>query len=64
MVIETNTQDGLLTKKEIAQFLRLTTRSVEHWQKRGLPHFKLGARRVRYRLADVQAFLESTCKRG
>jgi len=60
----TNAPEPLLTKKEIAAFLQLTPRSIENWQNKGLPHFRLGARRCRFRLADVVAFLESNCRRG
>jgi len=45
--------DGLLTKRELAAKLRVSTRTVDDWQRRGrLCHLKIG-RSCRYRWADV-----------
>lgn len=52
----------LLTKMQVAQFLGVTPRTVENFQKRGLPFFRLGARRNRFDLAAVRAWLDRNCK--
>ena len=45
--------DSLATTPEIAQFLRVHTKTVERWRKRyGLPCLKIGGR-IRYDLGDV-----------
>jgi hypothetical protein len=49
----------LLTKAEIAKHLRFTTRTVEHWLTRGLPHLRLGNRATRFRVRDVEDFFEA-----
>lgn len=46
------------TKESLARFLGVTTRTVEHFQRRGLPYYRLGPRRNRYDRAAVLAWLE------
>lgn len=51
--------DDLLTREEVAGYLRMRPRTVREWTDAGdLPALKLGGR-VRYRWADVQAFAAS-----
>ena len=51
-----------LTKPEVAQLLRLTTRAIDTWMARGLlPYYKIG-RTVRFRLSDIQDHLNNNCK--
>lgn len=52
---------GLDTKAELAEFLRLTGRTIENLQKQGLPHYRIGPRRNRY---DRQAVLAWLAKGG
>ena len=49
----------LATKREVAEFLQVTPRTVETYQRLGLPHYRLGPRRNRYDLAAVKKWLES-----
>jgi predicted DNA-binding transcriptional regulator AlpA len=50
---------GLLTEEQAATFLGILPRTCRDWrQKRGLPHLKLTSKIVRYRLADIQAWLD------
>jgi predicted DNA-binding transcriptional regulator AlpA len=60
-------QDPWVTKKVVADHLGVTERTIERWQSdlrysRGggklLPHRKLYACSVRYRLSEVDAWLE------
>lgn len=53
---------GLVTKRQVAAYLNLTTRSVENLHKQGLPYFRLGARRNRYDLAAVKTWLDRSCR--
>jgi excisionase family DNA binding protein len=52
-----------LTTKEAAQYLGVSTRTLENWRYRGapepgLPYFKMGSS-CRYDLADLHAFREA-----
>jgi len=54
--------EQLLTKKELAAFIHQTPRAVENLMRRGLPHLKLSSRATRFRLQDVQTYLDERCK--
>lgn len=48
----------LLTQREVAEYLGVTTRTVRNWSAAGkLPAYKLGDKIVRYDMAEVDAFL-------
>ncbi|MDW7759444.1 MAG: helix-turn-helix domain-containing protein [Acidobacteriota bacterium] len=49
---------GYFTKREIAEYLKISLATLERLMKEGLPHIKL-SRRVLFRKADVDAWLES-----
>lgn len=50
----------LLTPREAAQTLGVSTRTLFTWTASGqLPAVRLGARSVRYSLADLHAFIEA-----
>ena len=50
-------QPRLLTKTEVADYAQCTTRCIDNWMRRGyLPYFKIG-RTVRFKVADVDAYL-------
>lgn len=53
---------GLLTKRALASFLGVTPRTVEIYQRQGLPFYRLGPRRNRYDLAAVRSWLERRCR--
>jgi excisionase family DNA binding protein len=56
--------DPLLNKREIAQRLRFSVRSVDGWMKRGLiPYLKIG-RSVRFRWSEVERHLGALESRG
>lgn len=51
---------ALATKREIAQHLRVSERTIERWTaRRGLPRIRVGPNTVRYRLADVAEWATS-----
>jgi excisionase family DNA binding protein len=51
---------GYLTKEEVAQLLKVTTRTVEAYMRQGwLPFVRLGNRTVRFRAADIDAALST-----
>lgn len=51
----------LLDEKEVATALDLATGTLRNWRslRIGIPYVKLGKRAVRYRRADVDAFIAS-----
>ncbi len=53
---------SLLTKRALASFLGVTPRTVEIYQRRGLPFYRLGPRRNRYDLTTVRSWLERRCR--
>lgn len=56
--------DRLLTANEVAAFLAVPVSWVREWTRSGaIPHLKLG-RYCRYRLPDVEAWLESCSQPG
>lgn len=51
------------TKKDVAEFLGISVRSVENMMTESqLPFYRLGTRRVRFRLADVLEWMEEKNK--
>jgi len=56
----------LLTSREAAEFLRLEPRTLESWRGRGIgPKFlRYSARCVRYRLKDLQDWVDSRVVTG
>jgi excisionase family DNA binding protein len=52
------------TKKEMAAHLRVTERTVENWMVKGLPYYRLGSRRTRFKLSEVDAWLADKCRIG
>ena len=56
---DTDSDDRLLTRAELCQRLGVASRTLEEWTRRGYgpPLIHLTARVVRYRLADVRAWL-------
>jgi len=45
------------TKKQVAEFLGLSVRTVDTYLQKGLPHVKLGKRRCRFDLAEVKLWV-------
>ncbi|MCC7375761.1 MAG: hypothetical protein IT581_13975 [Verrucomicrobiales bacterium] len=58
----TAANSSLLTKRALASFLGVTPRTVEIYQRQGLPFYRLGPRRNRYDLASVRSWLERRCR--
>ena len=54
-------QDKLLTSKEAAPILGVSVAFLERdrWAGARVPYIKIGARAVRYRLSDLNAYIES-----
>jgi excisionase family DNA binding protein len=50
--------NSLMTKKQVAQYLQLTTRTVDRLMQCGLPYYKLGNQRCRFRFSDIAQWLE------
>jgi predicted DNA-binding transcriptional regulator AlpA len=58
--------DPLLPPPDVAELLSVSERRLEYWryQGRGPAFMRLGRRTVRYRLSDVEAFLEANRQGG
>ncbi len=54
-------QDKLLTTKEAAPLINVSVAFLERdrWIGAQVPYIRVGARAVRYRLSDLNAFIES-----
>lgn len=59
-------QDILLSETEAAALLALRVTTLRNWRARriGPKYSKIGARAVRYRVADVQAFIDAGVRDG
>lgn len=53
---------ALLTKEELADHWKVTTRTIENFQARGLPFYRLGPRRNRYSLEAVTVWMDRHCR--
>lgn len=52
---------NLLDERQLAALLRVSVSTLRNWRvgRRGPPFVKLGLRAVRYRVADVERFIEA-----
>ncbi len=51
---------ALMTVEEVAAYLQLKPETIRNLTRRGeLPGFKVGSRRLRFRKAEIDAWLES-----
>ena len=51
-----------IDKDALARHLGLSRRTIDNWLQRGMPHLKLGARRVRFDLRKIEAWLHRECR--
>jgi predicted DNA-binding transcriptional regulator AlpA len=61
MVIEEQDK-RVLTQGEVARFLKVSVGTVKRWrlEGRGPKYSRLGGRLPRYRMTDIEAYLEAT----
>ncbi len=55
------TAEKLLTETEAAEMLRIKPGTLANWRcthRQSLPFVRIGQRAIRYRLTDLQAFIE------
>ena len=52
--------EGLLNIQQVATYLRVSTGTLYHWlsQRRGPPPIRFSSRCLRWRLSDVEAWVE------
>ncbi len=56
-------QTVLLNLTEVAAYLKVTTRTVSEWRrKRSLPHLRISRKCCRYRLEDIDRWMQSRTK--
>ena len=51
-----------LTKRQVADLLQLTPRTIDRLMARGLPHYKIGNQRARFAHAEISSWLEENCR--
>lgn len=51
-----------IDKDALARHLGLSRRTIDNWLQRGMPHLKRGARRVRFDLREIEAWLHRECR--
>ena len=52
--------DELMTKREVAEWLKVTPRTVERWRERGQVSFtRTPSGRIRFRRSEIQRALDS-----
>ncbi len=51
-----------IDKQALAHRMGITRRTVDNWLQRGLPHLKLGSRRVRFDLREVDDWFRAHCR--
>ena len=63
---ETTPSPALLSEREAATALTLAPTTLRNWRSLGIgiPYVKIGKRAVRYRRADVDAFLTQGAQQG
>ncbi len=56
--------ERLMTRQEAAEFLGLKPQTLNNWavEQRHFPVIKIGGRCVRYRLSDLQRFIEQSVR--
>jgi transcriptional regulator with XRE-family HTH domain len=47
-----------LTRRELAEELRVSSQTIRRWERQGMPFLPWGRRLKRYILADVRAWLD------
>ena len=55
-------KNGLLTKRQLASYIQLTPRTVDRLMARGLPHYKIGNQRARFRISEIHQWMEENCR--
>jgi predicted DNA-binding transcriptional regulator AlpA len=54
----TNDLERYLTKPELAAMFKVTTRTIDSWQTKGLPFRKLFGGAVRFKLSEIQEYFD------
>jgi excisionase family DNA binding protein len=53
-------EDRFLTMEEVGNLMGLDRSTIYNWKRRGvLPHYKIGKRAVRFKLAEILQWLET-----
>jgi excisionase family DNA binding protein len=51
-------REKLVTKKQLANYLGVTTRTLEYWRAQGrIPYWRISPRAIRYELSSVERAL-------
>lgn len=55
-----DTTPGFVSKRDVAELLGFSVRTVDNLMTRGLPHYTVGRRRCRFDLAEVRDWFKQT----
>lgn len=58
-----HTEERLLSRQDVADYLNVTKSAIEKWGKQGPPMLRVGGT-VRYRMADVNKWIEERTNRS
>lgn len=50
--------EPFVTRVQLAEHLGVSMKTIERWEKRGLPHHRWGPRIIRYRVSEAKLWLE------
>lgn len=53
-----------LKKKEVAEHYGISVSTVNNYMKRGMPHYKIGSKLVRFNSEDVEKWLKEKVNNG
>lgn len=63
--MKTSSISRTATKKEVAEYYGVQSRTVDNWMRRGMvPYLKLGGKLVRFDLVEVHEALKAKCGRN
>ena len=58
MVHKNPSEREYLDKKQLADYFGMSERTINHFLKRGIPHFRVGRKALRFKRAEADAWFE------
>ncbi len=52
-------EERWVAKRAVAEHCSVSERTLERWQARGMPHWRISSQLVLYRLSEINRWLES-----
>jgi excisionase family DNA binding protein len=57
-MLKENMQPAYLSKRQLAVYLGVTERSIVNFMKRGLPHYRIGNKLLRFNRQDAEQWMK------